>query len=126
MRTDWFKIERQLFSNLIMPQITVQGKTFTCDRGENLRKVLLNNKIDLYNGNAKVINCHGIGTCGTCSVDIEGEISAPNWREKSRLSLPPHHPNTSRRLACQVQVLGDIKIKKYTGFWGQEEALKWT
>ncbi len=48
-----------------MPQVMAQGKTFTCDQGANLRKVLLENNIDLYNGNARVINCHGLGTCGT-------------------------------------------------------------
>ena len=109
-----------------MPQITAQGKTFRCDRGANLRQVLLENEINLYNGNASVINCHGIGTCGTCTVEIEGDVSAPNWREKSRLSLPPHHPNTTRRLACQVQVLGDVNVKKYEGFWGHKDGVKWT
>ena len=109
-----------------MPQITAQGKTFTCDHGENLRDVLLKNKVDLYNEAASLINCYGLGTCGTCTVEIEGEVSAPNWQEKARLSLPPHNPNTTRRLACQVQVLGDIKVKKYEGFWGHEERVKWT
>lgn len=108
------------------PQITAQGKTFNCDRGANLRQVLLKNKVNLYNGNAQIINCHGIGTCGTCSVEIEGEVSPPTWREKARLSLPPHNPKITRRLACQVKVLGDIKLKKYEGFWGQEEGVKWS
>jgi ferredoxin len=53
-------------------KVQAQGKTFECDRGANLRQVLLKNGIDLYNGNAKVINCHGLGTCGTCAVTIEG------------------------------------------------------
>ncbi|HAO13481.1 MAG TPA: (2Fe-2S)-binding protein, partial [Planktothrix sp. UBA8407] len=35
-----------------MVQIQAQGKTITCDRGANLRKVLLENGIDLYNGQA--------------------------------------------------------------------------
>ena len=72
-----------------MVQIQAQGKTITCDRGANLRKVLLENGIDLYNGQASVINCHGFGTCGTCCVEIEGEVSEPQWKEKTRLSLPP-------------------------------------
>ena len=109
-----------------MPQVTAQGKTFNCDRAANLRKVLLQNNINLYNGNAKVINCRGIGTCGTCSVEIEGEVSSPTWREKTRLSLPPHQPQTNLRLACQVQVLGDIKVRKYEGFWGQYNPIKWS
>ncbi|TAE04647.1 MAG: (2Fe-2S)-binding protein, partial [Oscillatoriales cyanobacterium] len=45
-----------------MVKVQAQGKTFECDRGANLRAVLLENGIDLYNGNAKIINCHGLGT----------------------------------------------------------------
>lgn len=102
-----------------MPEVTVQGKTLQCERGENLRHVLLQQGIDLYNSQARLINCHGIGTCGTCAVEIEGEVSEMGWRERGRLSLPPHDPTQNRRLACQVSVLGDIRITKYDGFWGQ-------
>ncbi|HAO13482.1 MAG TPA: (2Fe-2S)-binding protein, partial [Planktothrix sp. UBA8407] len=45
---------------------------------------------------------------------------------KTRLSLPPHSDRSTRRLACQVQVLGDIKVKKYDGFWGQGSQTAWT
>ncbi|MEB3225579.1 MAG: 2Fe-2S iron-sulfur cluster-binding protein [Synechococcus sp.] len=106
-----------------MPTITIGNQTLTCNQGENLRKVLLANKIDLYNGNAKVINCHGFGSCGTCAVEIIGPVSEQDWKEKTRLSLPPHSPETQRRLACQVTVLGDITVKKYDGFWGQGDTV---
>jgi ferredoxin len=102
-----------------MPTITVQGQTITCGKGANLRQVLLKHGLPLYNGNAKIINCRSIGTCGTCAVEIEGEVSPINWKEKTRLSLPPHSSDKNRRLACQVEVRGDIRIKKYKGFWGQ-------
>ncbi|MFM9267731.1 2Fe-2S iron-sulfur cluster-binding protein [Tychonema sp. BBK16] len=108
-----------------MVKVQAQGKTFECDRGSNLREVLLKNGIDLYNGNATIINCHGLGTCGTCAVSIEGEVSEPQWRENARLSLPPHSPASKRRLSCQTQVLGDIKVTKYDGFWGQGSETVW-
>ncbi|MCU0549246.1 MAG: (2Fe-2S)-binding protein [Leptolyngbya sp. Prado105] len=108
-----------------MPQITVQGKAIACESGVNLRQVLLKNGIDLYNGNSTVINCRGIGTCGTCSVEIEGEVSPMQWREKTRLSLPPHSSEKTRRLACQVRVLGDIRVTKHQGFWGQNDEIQW-
>jgi ferredoxin len=104
-----------------MPTITVNNQTITCESGANLRKVLLANDIELYNGNAKYINCMGIGSCGTCAVEIIGTVSDPNWKENVRLSLPPHSPAKNRRLACQTKVLGDITVKKYEGFWGQGE-----
>jgi hypothetical protein len=31
-----------------MPIVTVQGKTFTCEDGANLRKILLKRDINLY------------------------------------------------------------------------------
>lgn len=108
-----------------MPKITAQGKTIECESGANLRQVLIRNGIDLHNGGATVINCRGIGTCGTCAVEIEGAGSDPEWRETARLSLPPHHPGKSRRLACQVRVLGDIRVTKYGGFWGQTDEIEW-
>ncbi len=63
-----------------MPKVLAQGKTIECDRWANLRKVLLHNGIDLYNGGALFINCRGIGSCGSCAVKVEGEVSRANWR----------------------------------------------
>lgn len=108
-----------------MPKITAQGKTFDCEMGANLRKELLKHNIDLHNGQSKFINCRGLGTCGTCSVQIEGPVSEVNWRDRARRSLPPHDVNRNLRLACQTQVLGDIQVTKYTEFWGQGAQLAW-
>lgn len=102
-----------------MPRIIFGDQEITCNEGDNLRQVLLENNLPLYNGNAKIINCHGIGSCGTCAVEIEGEVLGKNWKEKARLSLPPHSSDSPKRLACQVSVTGDMTIKKCSGFWGQ-------
>ena len=108
-----------------MPKVTAQGKTFDCESGDNLRQVLIEHGIDLYNGNARVITCRGIGSCGTCAVMIDGEVSAANWKDRARRSLPPHKPERSLRLACQTDVLGDITVTKYDQFWGQGQKLVW-
>jgi ferredoxin len=116
-----------------MPQITAQGKTFNCPEGANLRQVLLAQSIPVHNDQAALINCRGLGTflrlrsgtSGTCAVEIEGQVSPPGWREQARLSLPPHHSGTTRRLACQVKVLEDAAITKFSGFWGQGEQRRW-
>jgi len=102
-----------------MPTITTAGKQIDCAAGANLRQVLLENGSTLYNGAATVINCRGIGSCGTCAVEVVGDVSPINWKEKARLSLPPHQLEKNRRLACQTKVLGDICVTKYDGFWGQ-------
>lgn len=111
---------------LSMPKVTAQGKTFECEPGTNLRKVLLKHGVELYNGNAKIINCMGIGTCGTCAVQVEGEVSPPNWKDQARRSLPPHSFTNNRRLACQTQVFSDVCVTKYDGFWGQGNEIVWT
>jgi ferredoxin len=118
-----------------MPTVTAQGNTFECPQGANLRRVLLHHDVALYNGQATLINCRGIGTCGTCAVVIDGEVSPMAWREQARLGLPPHSADGQRpafrghrprRLACQVQVLGDVQITKYDGFWGHGAQIVWT
>lgn len=109
-----------------MVKVLAQGKTITCVSGRNLREVLLENGIDLYNGGSTVINCRGIGTCGTCAVEVVGEISAANWRDQTRRSLPPHSPTRNLRLACQTQILGDIRVTKFDGFWGQGNRIVWS
>ena len=108
-----------------MPKVTAQGKTFECEMGANLRRVLLENGVDLYNGNAKLINCRGIGSCGTCAVMIEGEVSTANWKDRGRRSLPPHKAERPLRLACQTRVLGTIEVSKYDQFWGQGQTVVW-
>lgn len=104
-----------------MHTVTVLGQTIKCENGANLRQFLLKHDIPLYNGKAKIINCRGIGSCGTCAVAIEGKVSPPNWKDRGRRSLPPHSKERDLRLACQTKVLGDIKVTKYNGFWGQGE-----
>lgn len=103
-----------------MPQIEFDGKKIECKRGANLRRVLLKAKLPLYNGVANSIHCRGLGTCGTCAVLIEGEVSNPTAIEKWRLSFPPHIDGSGLRLACQCKVLGDLKIEKLAGLWGQK------
>ncbi|MGD1853384.1 MAG: 2Fe-2S iron-sulfur cluster-binding protein [Leptolyngbyaceae cyanobacterium] len=108
-----------------MPKVTAQGKTVDCETGANLRRVLLEHNIALYNGKANLINCRGIGSCGTCAVMVEGHVSPANWKDRGRRSLPPHQAERPLRLACQTQVLGDVTVTKYDQFWGQGQKEVW-
>jgi ferredoxin len=58
-----------------MPTITIQGRTFACPVGTNLRQALLSQGIALDNGSATVINCRALGTGGTGAVKITGAVS---------------------------------------------------
>ena len=91
-------------------------------RGELVRSALLKRGVSPHNKGAQTINCRGLGTCGTCAVDIDGEVTPRTNIERTRLSLPPH-TNPSLRLACQCRVHGDLVIRKYDGFWGHKADL---
>lgn len=109
-----------------MPTVTAQGKPIACKSGANLRQVLLDHGVPLHNGQSQLINCRGLGTCGTCAVVVQGEVSEATWRERTRRSLPPHSLAQNRRLACQTRILGDVEVTKFDGFWGQGTHILWT
>lgn len=99
--------------------------------GETLRTAALRRGVvSPHNGRSKLINCRGLGTCGTCAVEIIAGSVNPKERnniERIRLSLPPHgsenQSSRNLRLACQIQVRGDLEITKRSGFWGQHDSL---
>jgi ferredoxin len=109
-----------------MPTIMAEGKTFEVATETNLREALLAQNIDLYNGTAKVLNCHGHGLCGTCLVHVEGAVSEPTQLETTRMGFPPHSGHKDRRLSCQVKVLGDVRVTKFDGHFGTGEQVIWT
>ena len=108
------------------------AKVLKVQDGEILRTALLRQGVSPHNGKARLINCRGLGTCGTCAVEILSgsdsdknpiEPKERNTRENLRLNFPPHGSASQSphlRLACQVQVRDDIIVRKRTGFWGQD------
>ena len=103
-----------------MPTIEFAGQRVECPLGANLRVVLLRARLPLYHGAARALHCRGLALCGTCAVHIQGEVSPPTPGEIRRLSLAPHKTDRALRLACQVNVLGDLKVSKRPGLWGQK------
>jgi ferredoxin len=101
-----------------MPTVRFAGQSIECPLGANLRVVLLRARLPLYNSVAQALNCRGRGVCGTCAVEIEGEVSAPTEAEQRRLGAFPHHQSSGLRLACQCTVQGDVRVIKHAGLWG--------
>jgi ferredoxin len=80
--------------------------------GSNLRKVLLENKVDVYTLRGKLTNCGGGGQCGTCIVDIiDGQLNTNprGWRE-TRIFENKKSPETWR-LSCCTKVEGPITLR---------------
>jgi ferredoxin len=102
------------------PSVSFDGRTVSCEVGDRLRDVLLAaDGRSPHNDAAQVANCGGNGLCGTCAVDVDGDVSEPGEREERRLSLPPHDGDAGLRLACQTRVEGDVSVTKHDGLWGQ-------
>lgn len=78
--------------------------------GANLREKALQNDIDLYKFMGKMMNCGGVGQCGTCIVEVvEGmeNLSDRTEFEQRKLKKKPN----SYRLACQTTVNGAVSVK---------------
>ena len=104
-----------------VPTVEYAGETIECETGAVLRDVLLDADLPVHNG-PRLVSCHGLGSCGTCAVEVEGDAGGPTRRERVRKSVPPHSPNSDLRLACQVRVTDDLVVSKRNGFWGTGEA----
>ena len=101
--------------------IRFDGREFECPIGSNLRTVLVRNNVMLYIEGARILNCRGLGTCGTCAVEVRGNLSVMTRIEQTRMNLPPLKGHYHLRLACQATVQGDLVVAKHAGFWGEKE-----
>lgn len=105
-----------------------ENKEITVPDGANLRREALRAGINLYQGiNGigasvnKVLNCHGLGHCGTCRVKITKGMentSAPGMMEKIAFRLPISPTclafignEDTMRLACCTRIHGDIEVE---------------
>ena len=101
-------------------KVVFMNQVLEAEAGENLRSCLIRHKLSPHNDSARFLNCKGIGTCGTCAVEIvSGELPPAQGFELLRLSLPPH-TNSNRRLACKIQVHTHLELRKCPGFWGED------
>ncbi|WP_246275791.1 hypothetical protein [Brasilonema bromeliae] len=60
----------------------------TRERGANLPQILLQNGVDLYNNDAKVVNYWNLGSCNPCAVLVEGEVSKLKREKRGGHYLP--------------------------------------
>ena len=97
-----------------------EKKEIEVPQGANLRQEALRAGVDLYPGVHKVLNCHGLGNCGSCRVLItEGRENASQtglW-EKARMAFSLHRigKEDEIRLACCTKVEGDMTVETQPG-----------
>lgn len=103
-----------------MPNVTFTNWNKSVRSGAlaNLRTIARLAGISLYNGPAKLLNCRGAGTCGTCRVRVEpaDALTPPTMREKLRGCTGP------MRLACQARIASDrvdVRVTKMEGVLGK-------
>ncbi len=92
-----------------------EGKTIACNAGINLRKLAKANKISVYSGIHKLINCHGNGMCTSCEVEIV-DGNRINQRTRMEEVQLAGHP-LERRLACQVTIHGNLTVRTHPPKW---------
>lgn len=61
--------------------------------GKRLREVLLDANLTPYRGRFQTMNCHGLGICGSCTVEV---LESGEWWE---------------RRSCQIQCFSDMEIQ---------------
>jgi len=73
------------------------------EHGESLSEVL-----DATNS-PLLFGCR-TGICGTCVIEVEGELPPAEYEEQELLDLyAPDNPKA--RLACQIEIIGPIRVK---------------
>ena len=81
-----------------------EGVDVQCQPGENLRDLVIKEKLQLYGLKGILGNCGGAGQCSTCFVSIEGgnknSLSPLTNVEEEKLKNRPDN----WRLACQTLI----------------------
>ena len=97
-----------------MPTVTFVRENVQVDVpiGDHVRYPALENDVPVYCGIWKYANCHGNGLCGTDRVAVSPSTNTNSltFMEKFWLRGDRKKKNPNMRLACQVEVLGDVTV----------------
>lgn len=97
-----------------MPVIHYVRENITVEvpEGDSVRYPALENDVPVYCGLWKFANCHGNGLCGTDRVLVspKSNTNGLTFMEKFWLRKDLKKDSTIR-LACQVQVYGDVEVE---------------
>lgn len=86
------------------PDLSIEAKV-----GDNLRKTLLENQVEVYRGfKAKIGNCGGGGQCGFCAVEF---MDSEGWAPRSDYEANKIKNSPNSRLSCLNNIQGPVTIK---------------
>ena len=87
-----------------------EGLDIQCKAGENLRELVIKEKLQLYGLKGILGNCGGAGQCSTCFISVEGgkenSLSPITSVEEEKLRNRP----ANWRLACQTLIKSSAVI----------------
>jgi ferredoxin len=110
-----------------MPKVTFvnEKQEIEVPEGSNLRREALKAGVPLYPGLTYVLNCRGLGLCGTCRILVKKGMENLNKKTLMERVNMGGHPLTmlaaighedELRLSCQVRVNGDCTIETKPAF----------
>jgi ferredoxin len=89
--------------------------------GINIRQLLLDNGINVYQSLTRFTNCKGKQLCGTCIVNMKEGSENTNWKSMDEASTLRDNPD-SYRLSCISFAYGDITVETFPPI----EKYQWT
>ena len=104
-----------------MPTITFVRENVSVDVpvGDHVRYPALENDVRVYCGIWRYLNCHGNGLCGTDRVAVSPSTNTNPLTFMEKFWLRGDlKKNPNMRLACQVEVLGDVTVDTQCGVPG--------
>ncbi|KAL7508327.1 hypothetical protein ACHAXN_008166 [Cyclotella atomus] len=96
-------------------------RTIKAKAGCNVRQVLTDNGINVYQSVTRWTNCKGKQLCGTCIVNIAEGGGSTNRKSLDEASTLRENPD-SYRLSCVTFAYGDVTVETFPPI----EAAQWT
>ena len=89
--------------------------------GVNVRQLLVDNGINVYQSVTRWTNCKGKQLCGTCIVNVSEGLGNTNWKSMDEASTLRENPE-SYRLSCVTFAYEDITVETFPPI----KAAQWT
>ena len=86
--------------------------TLEAPTGTNIRQLLVDNGINVYQSVTRWTNCKGKQLCGTCIVNIVDGSPNTNWKSMDEASTLRANPD-SYRLSCVTFAHGDVLVETF-------------